>query len=141
MARQVVSSLSFPASSGAETQIAAPQVALALGVAGTVPAATADDKSDFIVVVPFDLTLKRMKAAMKTTPSSTTTIQLRKSVDSGSNWTSISGWTVTVNSAAYVGTSDPTDIDLDEGDLLGFSITAGGGSGTNLMVEVIGVPR
>lgn len=141
MARANLSGVSFPNSAGAATQTAAPQTALSLGVAGTIPASAAADTSDFFIIVPCAMTITRLKAVCKTAPSSNTTIQLRKSTDSGSTWADVTGFSVTVNASALVGTADPTDTTVNEGDLLGFSVTAGGGSGTNLMLEVVAVPR
>ena len=112
--------------------------ALVMGVAGTQPAATANDVADFYVIVPFGMSLKRLKATMKTAPSANTTFQVRRSVDSGASFSNAFG-TVTINSSAKVGTADPGDLAVNEGDVLNFSVTVGGGSGTNPAVFVIGI--
>jgi hypothetical protein len=109
-----------------------------LGVAGTLPSATANDTADFTICVPWNMTLKRLKATVKSAPSSNTTFQVRRAtVSTFSNYFG----SVTINSSAIEGAADPSDADVNEGDLLQISITAGGGSGSNAAVEIIGVPR
>ena len=114
--------------------------ALVLGAAGTMPSATTSDIADFFLIVPFDMTLKRLKASLSTAPSSNTTFQMRRSVNSGSTFANAFG-TVVINSSAFVGTADPADLNVDEGDVLNVSVTVGGGSGDNLALHVIGVAR
>lgn len=115
-----------------------PETTFVIGKAGTPDAATANDVADFYFVVPFAVTIKRLKATMKTAPSANTTLQVRKSTDSGASFADVTGATVTVNSSAKLGTSDPSDFSLSEGDVLNFSITAGGGSGSNLALFLVG---
>lgn len=117
--------------------------ALMMGVAGTIPTATSNDVCDFLVVVPFAMTLKRLKTTVKVKPSGDTTVQLRKSTDGGATFSNVAGWTVSVTAAGSgkVHTSDPVDTTVDEGDVLGFSITSGGGSGSNLALQAVGVAR
>ena len=114
--------------------------ALVMGLAGAPPTATSNDVADFYVIVPFNMTLTRLKATMKTVPSTNTTFQVRRSVDSGASFADAFG-TVTVDASAYVGTADPGDLDVNEGDVLNFSVTVGGGSGANAAIFVVGKAR
>jgi len=107
------------------------------GRAGTVPAALANDVADFLVVVPFNITLFRLKATMLTAPAVPTTIQIRRSTNSGASFADAFG-IVTIAAAAKVGTSAPSQLAVNEGDIMNISIAAGGGSGTNLAVFMIG---
>ncbi len=135
-----LSPLGFP---DASQQAVAHQVALTLGVAGTIPAVSAN-VADFPVVVPFNMTAMRLKLISKTAPTALTTVRVRRGVPSAGlvTFSDLSA-TFEASIAAnqqYVAT-DPADVTLTEGDILNFSITVGGGSGTNLLVEVIGQMR
>ncbi len=113
--------------------------ALMMGRAGTIPAATADDQADFYVVVPFNILLKRIKTSVVSKPSGDTTVQIRRSTDSGNSFSNAFGTCViTAAGTPKVHTSDPADLSVNEGDVLNFSITGGGSDGTNLVVQVIG---
>ena len=114
--------------------------ALVMGCAGIPPVATTNDIADFYLIVPFNVTLTRLKATMKTAPGANVTYQVRRSVDSGASFANAFG-TVTINSTAKVGIADPADLDVNEGDVLNFSVTVGGGSGTNAAIFVIGKAR
>ncbi len=114
--------------------------ALVMGVAGTPPASPAADAADFLVIVPFNMTLTRLKATMETAPSADLTVQIRRSTDNGVTFGDFLG-TVTVSNGAKVGTADPANSDVSEGDILNCSVTAGGNSGSNLAVFVIGQVR
>ncbi len=118
------------------------QHALVMGKAGTIPASTANDQADFLVMVPFDMTLKTIRASVTAKPGSDTTVQIRRSTDSGNSFSNAFG-TVTVTAAgtAKAFSAGPADLDVSAGDVLNFSITGGGGSGTNLLVAVIGTAR
>jgi hypothetical protein len=111
--------------------------AMVMGVAGTLPAAAAADCADFLMIVPFGITLLRLKATVKTAVSSATTIQIRRSTDNGATFANYFG-TVQIAQNAKTGVAAPVAAAVSEGDVLNFSITVGGGSGTNLMVEAIG---
>lgn len=108
-----------------------------MGKAGAIPAATVNDQADFLLILPFAMTLRRLKATAKTAPTSNTTIQVRRSTDSGGSFVNYFG-TVTINATTKVGIADPVDASVNEGDILNFSITVGGGSGADLLVQVIG---
>jgi hypothetical protein len=110
-----------------------------LGYAGTLPGVTADT-ADFAVPVPFNMTFKRIKAQTKTNTTAATTIQIRKSTDGGDAFANFLG-TVVIPITDKNGVADPVDADANENDVLQFSITVGGGGGTNLVVQVIGVAR
>ncbi len=114
--------------------------ALVMGLAGTPPAATTNDVADFYLILPFNMTLTRLKATMKTAPSGNTTYQVRRSIDAGASFANAFG-AVTVNASAKVGTADPADLDVNEGDVLNFSVTVGGGSGSNPAVFAVGKAR
>jgi len=114
--------------------------AIVIGRAGTLPAAIADDIADFYMVVPFNMTLRRLKATMKTGPGINTTFQVRRSINGGGSFTDAFG-IVTIAAAAKVGVADPGDLDVSEGDLLNLSVRMGGNSGSNLAIFIIGVAR
>lgn len=138
---QLLSTLVFADST---EQISATQTALIVGRAAAIPAsATNVQHNDFHLVVPFDLTLRRLRVACLTKPSTDTTLTLRRSTDSGATWADVSGWTVTITSSgsAVAFSADPTDLDVVEGDVLGFRVSTGGGSGTNVILEIIGSVR
>jgi hypothetical protein len=113
---------------------------LTMGRAGTIPAATANDQADFLVVVPWNLTLTALRVSCATKPSSDTTVALRRSTDGGNSFSSVSGFTVSITAAgtSKTGSATPTASDVSAGDVLSFSVTVGGGTGTNVMLEVIG---
>lgn len=120
------------------------RMAFSLGKAGTIPAATTNDTADFTFALPYNMTGKRLKVTCLTKPSGDTTLQLRRSTNSGETFSDVSGWTVVITAAgnAKMFTSDPTDAtDWAEGDVFNFSITGGGGDGTNVVLEVIGATR
>lgn len=104
-----------------------------IGAAGT--PAVGDDKADFYVPVPFNCTLKRLKATSKTAVSALTTYQLRRSTDGGATFADYFG-TVDIANGARLGSSDPADLDLTEGDVLNFSIDAGSGYTNPMLVAV-----
>lgn len=121
-------------------QKVAPELALMMGRAGAIPAATSADAADFLVIVPFNITALRLKATAKTAPTSATTMQIRRSTDGGDSFSDAFG-TVQLGANSKDGVSDPANLDLNEGDVLQFSVTVGGGSGTNLAVMVVGKAR
>lgn len=110
---------------------------LVMGKAGAV-AATETDAADFLMVVPFNMTLKRIKVSRKTHGSAASVVQVRRSTDSGASYSNAFG-SATFASTGLVATSDPADLDVNEGDVLNFSVATGGGS--NLLVELVGVGR
>lgn len=113
--------------------------AITLGISGIVPA-TVTDGADFIVAVPFDMTLLRIKATCKVAPTGAMVPQLRLSTNATSpSWADVSGFAVTFVSGQSSAVANPTDVTVSEGNLLGLSV--GTGSGTNLLVEAIGVCR
>lgn len=112
------------------------KIVLIMGLAGTIPAATANDQANFYLTVPIALTLEKIKAIAKTAPGATTTFQIRRSTDSGSSFSNAFG-TVTLSSVR-TGASDPSDLAVAEDDVLNFSVTVGNGSGADLLIELIG---
>ncbi len=115
---------------------------LILGQSGTIPAATTNDVADFLVTIPFDMTLTRIKGVVKTKPSSNTTFQIRRSTNDGDTFANFFGTVViTAAGAAKSFSADPADLDVNEGDVFNYSVTVGGGDGSNALVEIIGVAR
>jgi hypothetical protein len=113
---------------------------LVLGYAGTLPAATMNDFADFNVPVPFDMTLQEVKAQLKTAVGTHTIVQIRRSTDQGASFSDAFG-AVTISNGDMDGYTNPADLDITSGDVLQLSVTTGGGSGTNLVVELIGRRR
>lgn len=111
---------------------------LIIGKAGALPT-TSTDGADTYLPLPFNMTLRRMKVTAKSVTSSMV-VQLRKSTDSGANWSDVSNFVVTFSSGDKLKVVDPANVDLAEGDLIGLSIT-GAGSGSDLLVEVVAIPR
>lgn len=111
--------------------------AVALGIGGSIPAPPALEQADFLVPLPFALSLFRLKATMKVPPTANTTFQLRKSADGGVTWANVFG-SVTVLAGQRVGVSAPATTTIAEGELLNFSVTAGDGSGGNATILAIG---
>lgn len=115
--------------------------ALVLGKAGTI-AATDADAADFPFVVPFNMTLMKMKVTMKTAPSGAMVVQLRKAaatITTAPTYSDVSGFSVTFSASNVLAIADPTDADVGEGDFLNFSCTTG--SGTNLLLALVGKLR
>lgn len=112
--------------------------ALAFGKAGSI-SATETDAADFLVPIPFDCTVLRMKVTCKTAPGGSMAVQLRKSTNSGSSFADVSGFVVTFSASAKIAVVDPSNADLSEGDILNFSASTG--SGANLLVELVLIPR
>jgi len=113
--------------------------AIAVGKAGVVAAAA--DTADFIQVAPFDMKLTRLKTTCTKKPTSDATIQVRRSTDGGATFTNAFGTiVVTAAGTAKIFTSDPADLNINEGDGLQFSVT-GGADGEDYMVQVIGETR
>jgi hypothetical protein len=123
---------------GSGTTVSAER-ALSMGLGGTVPA-TAADTADFVVQVPFNMTLKRLKATAKTGPGGAMAVQLRRSTNPTTpSYSNVTGFVATFVAGQSSAVVDPTDVDVNEGDLLNFSVSTGGGQ--NLLVEAIGVTR
>jgi hypothetical protein len=113
--------------------------AIVMGLAGVIPASSAD-VADFYVILPFNMTLQRMKVVCKVAPTGAMTVQLRRSTNRTTpSWSDVTGFLATFTSGQQSAIVDPTDVDVNEDDLLGFSI--GTGSGTNLLLEVVAKSR
>lgn len=114
--------------------------ALTLGKGGVI-GATETNAADFPMIVPFALTMKRMKVVLNTAASGAMAVQLRKASAPGTavpSYSDVSGFLCTFANGSQIATVTPgTAILASEGDLLNFSATTG--SGSNMMVEVVGV--
>lgn len=113
--------------------------ALVIGVAGNVPAVSAD-VADFLMIVPFPMTLLRLKATVKTAVGADTTFQVRRSTNNGASFSNYFG-TVQILNGAKAGVAAPASQDVNEGDILNLSVTIGGGSGANLALFIVGRRR
>jgi hypothetical protein len=115
--------------------------AFVLGKAGAI-GVTETDASDFFFIVPFNCTLLRMKAVVKSAATGASAVQLRTAagpITSTITWGNVTGFVATFANTNFVATVDPADVNASEGDLLGFSVATG--SGSNLLVEVVVVKR
>lgn len=117
----------------------------ALGVAGSIPVATAQF-ADFPFILPHAGTLLRMKAAVKVAVAADKTIRLRKATLAGgyTDWTDVGAFVLTLTSGTNGGfyrDVDPANIAAAEGDLFQLETEdVSAASGTNLVVEVIYTP-
>lgn len=114
------------------------EVALMIGIAGTLAAGS--DIADFPLCVPFPMTLRRMKTMLKSGATGAMTVQLRRSTTMNPpSYSNVSGFLATYASGQTAIQVDPTDVDVNENDCLNLSIATP--SGTNLLVEIIGIAR
>jgi hypothetical protein len=117
--------------------VMAKEWAFILGKNGAI-GATETDASDLFFIVPFDCTMLRMKAVVKSAVTGAMTVQLRAATTPTNSitWANVSGFVCTYTGTGYfVATIDPANVNASEGDLLGFS--CGTGSGTDLTVQVV----
>lgn len=116
--------------------------AMVLGKAGVIPNSVTDG-ADFLIVVPFDSQLRRAWASLGTAPPSAVTVTLRRSVNGGSTFTSVAGYAPVIAAGARVSpVIDPADVNVNQGDVLNFSSSGGGGTvPANLLLEAVLVPR
>jgi hypothetical protein len=113
--------------------------AMVIGKAGALPTLL-NDGADFPLVVPFDMTLRRMKSICAIAPTTNMVVQLRLSTDPLTpSYSDVAGFTTTFTAAQQSATVDPDDFDVSEGDVLNLSITSG--SGQNMLTEIVGVAR
>lgn len=127
------------ASSAVAFAFAANEGAFAMGMAGTVTASA--DTADFLIAVPYNFKITRLKITYKTKPTTDATIQLRSSSTGNTGtFADISSPAVFVTAGNRLQSFDITDTDVDESFALNFSVT-GGGDGVNIMVELIGYTR
>lgn len=96
----------------------------------------ADQNGDFVRIAPNQMTLKRMKVTLKTLAAGAMVVQLRRSTNNGTSWVDVTGFTVTFANGAGIRTVDPTDVNINEGDWLGYSITTP--SGANMEITLVG---
>lgn len=121
--------------------VMAKEHAFVLGKAGAI-GATETDASDFFFCVPFNCTILRMKATLKTAASGSMIVQLRKAaatVTTLPTFSDVSTVLVTFASTNVLATATGFSTNLGEGDFLGFSCSTG--SGTDLLVELVVVLR
>lgn len=112
-----------------------------IGVAGGLSGVSGVQAADFYFPVPYNSTIKRMKAVCRTAPTAAMTVQLRKSTNAGTSFADISGFIVTYTTGGeFVQNVDPADANISEDDLL--SVTLGGTQGgADLMCTLVIVPR
>lgn len=112
--------------------------ALTLGKGGAI-GATETNAADFPMIVPFAITMKRMKAVLNTAASGAMTVQLQKASAPGTavpSYSAVNGFVCTFANGSTIATITPgTAVTAAEGDLLNFS--AATGSGNSLLVEVV----
>jgi hypothetical protein len=116
-----------------------------LGKAGTIPASTAQDQADFLVIVPWDMTMTGVYALALTAPTSQTTARVRVATPSAGLVT-FADLSATFNAVIEADQKvsplgNPADVNVNAGQVLNFSIVGGGGSGTNILVAVLGFKR
>ncbi len=112
--------------------------AFLFGKAGVI-GATETNAADFPLIVPFAITMKRMKAVLATAASGAMTVQIRKASAPGTavpSYADVTGFVGTFANGSQIATFTlGTAVTAAEGDLLNFSCATG--SGVNLMVEVV----
>ncbi len=112
--------------------------AFLFGKAGSI-GATETNAADFPMIVPFAITMKRMKAVLATAASGAMTVQIRKASAPGTavpSYSDVTGFVGTFANGSQIATFTlGTAVTAAEGDLLNFSCATG--SGVNLMVEVV----
>ncbi len=121
--------------------VMAKERAFVLGKAGAI-GATETNASDFNFCVPFDCTILRMKATLKTAATGSMIVQLRKAaatVTTLPTFSDVSSVLVTFASTNVLATATGFSTNLGEGDFLSFSCSTG--SGTDLLVELVVVLR
>ncbi len=121
--------------------VMAKERAFILGKAGAI-GATETNASDFNFCVPFNCTILRMKATLKTAASGSMIVQLRKAaatVTTVPTFSDVSSVLVTFASTNVLATATGFSTNLGEGDFLSFSCSTG--SGTDLLVELVVVLR
>jgi hypothetical protein len=107
--------------------------------------ATETNAADFLLAVPFNMTLKRLKATVQSAVSGSMVVQLRRAttpVTTPPTYSDVTNWTVTFSSGNVLAVNaSPTggNVNVDEDDVLNFSVSTG--SGGSLLLEVIGIPR
>jgi hypothetical protein len=109
---------------------------------GGVISPTMTDAADFYFVVPFNATLKRMKATVKAPVTGSCAVKLRSAaaaITTPPTFGDVTGFTCTFSSGNVLATVSPSTVNVGEGDFLGLSVTTG--SGVNLLVEVVLVAR
>ncbi len=117
--------------------VMAKEHAFCFGKAGAI-GATETDAADFPFCVPFNCTILRMKATLKTAATGAMIVQLRKAaatVTTVPTYSDVSSVLVTFANTFVLATATGFSTSLTEGDFLGFSCSTG--SGTNLMVELV----
>lgn len=113
--------------------------AMVIGKSGAIPT-TLGDGVDFPLVVPFDMTLRRMKSICAEAPTTNMVVQLRLSTDAVTpSYSDVAGFTLTFVAGQQSANIDPDDADVSEGDVLNLSMTSG--SGQNMLTEIVGVAR
>ena len=116
--------------------------AVVLGISGDIPAGPSAQAGDLPIPLPHNAVLRRMKLIAKSAVSVVKTAQLRRSTDNGNTYADITGFIASLDpaiSGGRVATAvDPTDVDVNENDLLQISLTDGNASsGADLATIVV----
>lgn len=124
-----------------EANAISPEHAIILTIGGGIPSSVTDG-ADFQMPVPFNCTALRLKATVKAAVNSSMVAKVRTAagpITTPPTFSDLTGFSVTFSSGNVFASANPADQNLSEGDLLGLSVTSG--SGANLLVEVVVVPR
>ncbi len=108
-----------------------------MGKGGSI-SATETNAADYPILVPYDCTLMRMKASLKTAASGAMVVTLRQSagpITTAPSYSDVTGFSATFSTNNVAAVVDPADVDVSEGDMLNFSCTTG--SGANILLEVV----
>lgn len=115
-------------------------VTIVTGQNGTI-SATETSGADGIASLPYDMTVTDVVVTCKTAPTGAMAVQVTKSTNHAPpSWSNVSGATVTFSANDSRAVVSGLSVNLSKYDLLNFDVTALG-SGTNMLVEVIGVTR
>jgi hypothetical protein len=114
-------------------------MAIALGISGTI-GGTVTDGADYPVPIPFNMTLQKMKVFCKTAPAGAMVTQLRRATSiTAPTFSDVTGFATTHVASQNGAVVDPTDVDINENDVLNLSIATG--SGANLLAMIVGKKR
>lgn len=130
--------LGFP--DGSVQSVAAGPSTFDLTLTGPIPASAGGaDIADMIVPITANYSAKALTLTAAVAPTVDTTVRIRKGTLSGTTitWSDLSAtFEMTLVAGARYARATPTPVNLLAGQLLGFSVTGGGGSGANLRATI-----